>query len=842
MEYFEKLDHLLSRDPYSIEKMERESVLLELLNDSYRHHFDHCEPYRNFALSLGYDRDRRFERVQDVPYLHVQAFKQFGPSLRTSSIKDDKAVLLQSSATSGVPSTVVLDGTAARRQVKALAGVLSRRLGAQRRPFLVFDVNPREASPQQIGARGAAVKGYLNLARSVEYLMEAGPNGEMKLNLEKTIRLLEAAEAQGEPIVLMGFTYMLYLHGLVPLMDAQKKFRLPTGSQIIHIGGWKKLENQKVSKTRFNESFSSTMGVPFHDVIDFYGFTEQMGINYPDDSQGLKIAPAFADVIVRDPNSLAVLPDGQEGVLQFVTPLTTSYPGFSVLTDDIGRVVSRDSDADGMKGTRFVLLGRAKKAEARGCGDILADKVYAATARAQEAEQTPDAPRLLFSEGRSHVTFSMNDSVDLKKLPIAEDLKALSRDLLKAREKLDSYTIDELIMLLDAAADSWLKPGSDLAPLRTEGLQFISSWCRASRLRESIQESLRAPRTVLDGPVGELQMGRRALFAAHRGLAVHWLAGNVPLLGMLCLSQSILTRNANILKAPSTFSSVIPALLDHFRGLEIKTKSRKILRGQDILDTIAVVYYPKENLAAANSLSEAADVRIAWGGREAVEAIMNLPRRFGTEDIILGPKLSYMVVGNTRLMQASRAEKTARMAAVDASVFDQYACASPHTIFVQEGGVVTPAEFAERLAYHMERVSKRIPKAPIDAGTSSKIQGERLKSRFTNKRVWASEGTTWTVIYDDDKTPSLATPCYSRVITVKPARDLDEIAHLAHAGIQTIGLAMSNQEKDRFARIAARRGAERFPDLGRMTYFDSPWDGMFVMNRLVRWTSIGGPY
>jgi hypothetical protein len=35
---------------------------------------------------------------------------------------------------------------------------------------------------------------------------------------------------------------------------------------------------------------------------------------------------------------------------------------------------------------------------------------------------------------------------------------------------------------------------------------------------------------------------------------------------------------------------------------------------------------------------------------------------------------------------------------------------------------------------------------------------------------------------------------------------------------------------------------ERFPDLGRMTFFDSPWDGLFPMDRLVKWVTLGGPF
>ena len=41
---------------------------------------------------------------------------------------------------------------------------------------------------------------------------------------------------------------------------------------------------------------------------------------------------------------------------------------------------------------------------------------------------------------------------------------------------------------------------------------------------------------------------------------------------------------------------------------------------------------------------------------------------------------------------------------------------------------------------------------------------------------------------------------------------------------------------------AANKGIVRCPEIGFMTHFDSPWDGMFAIDRLIRWTSLGGPH
>jgi hypothetical protein len=39
------------------------------------------------------------------------------------------------------------------------------------------------------------------------------------------------------------------------------------------------------------------------------------------------------------------------------------------------------------------------------------------------------------------------------------------------------------------------------------------------------------------------------------------------------------------------------------------------------------------------------------------------------------------------------------------------------------------------------------------------------------------------------------------------------------------------------AEALTARGVERCPEVGRMALYDAPWDGMFPMDRMVRWVS-----
>ena len=839
--FTDPMDALLAAPPYGLPAQEKRTLLLAALNDAYRHHFGACAAYRRYCERRGFAADQYFADITELPYLSVQAFKENAGLLRSVDAAQI-TTRLNSSATSGVASSVDIDKVTAKRQVRALASVMGEVIGQKRRPFLVLDVDPRMAGPGGLGARSAAVRGFLNLAREARYFMDVESGGQLRFKEAEFAAALEELQSSREPVVLFGFTFVLYAHAVLPLLRSGRRFQLPHGSHIVHIGGWKKLTDQQVSKASFNSTMEQVFGVPSAHVVDFYGFTEQMGVTYPDGPEGSKFAPAFADVIVRDPSTFKPLPDGQVGLLEFVTPLPYSYPGIAVLTDDVGMVTERDATSGAWHGTRFQINGRAKMAEVRGCGDIMGEMVVKPGARPTELTSCTTADiRLLCGPDCNHVAGELFTPVKLAQLPVVGGLEGLVSRLRAGREKLDAYSVDDLIALVSGAAKRWADPASPLVPLRQQGLLFLTNWCDAGSFRTMADRSLRGYRGFMDGFRALGGSNRRLMRAQPRGLVAHWLAGNVPLLGMLALAQSIVTRNANILKASSSFSRVLPALLDGFRGLEVRCVDGRILKGDDVLASIAVVYFPREHTAAGEQMSALADVRLAWGGREAIESILNLPKRYGTEDVIFGPKLSFMVIGREALANPRLLRRAARQAATDASVFDQYACASPHTIFVEKGGAVSPREFAAALAAEMAKALIRIPKGAVDAGTAAKVESLRMRYEFTGE-LWRSSGTEWTVLYDEQTDKGLAEPCYSRVITVRAITDILEAAQFAHKGIQTVGVALTGPRKLAFASAASARGVERFPDLGRMTFFDSPWDGLFPMDRFIKWITLGGPY
>jgi hypothetical protein len=96
---------------------------------------------------------------------------------------------------------------------------------------------------------------------------------------------------------------------------------------------------------------------------------EQVGSVFLENSEGYLQCPNFADVIIRNPYDFSVQEVGKEGLIQVISALPKSYPGHSLLTEAIGVLTGEDKALNGWKGKHFKILGRAKKAELRGCSD-----------------------------------------------------------------------------------------------------------------------------------------------------------------------------------------------------------------------------------------------------------------------------------------------------------------------------------------------------------------------------------------------------------------------------------------------------------------------------------------
>lgn len=816
-----KTAELLGMPPYE-QSAETDAMFMEALQEELQFHYDHNEAYRQFCERKGFNPHEPLTDIRQIPPVAVSVFKELGFSL-ASVPKEDIRLRLQSSATSGTPSTIVVDKETSRRQAKAMVKVMQEVIGRERKPFLVMDIDPRSEFKALLGARFAAITGYLNFASKAAYFLKANEKRVSYFDVEAMQEYLRSLPEE-QPVVVFGFTYILYSQVLKALQEADVKLRLPKGSKIIHIGGWKKLESEKVEKRLFNQQMSESFGIGPTDVVDIYGFTEQMGLNYPDCPCGCKHTSNYVRVLVRDAQTREVLPAGQEGILEFITPVPHSYPGNAVLTDDLGYVIDEPCPC-GRGGTRFVVIRRLKKAEIRGCGDILANKLTFA------AKVDSQASRVDSLDVQSY------HGAELQATEVKEQLKEIIGSLRDAQKWLREQPVDGLIGLIDKAAKRWISE-PQYQVLKDKGLMFLSTWCAENNLRRVANLGLRGNIRYADGWLSMPDSEKHQMRANARGLVCHWLAGNVQILGLFALVQAILTKNCNLLKVSKNDEGVFRLLLTAFEGLEYTCTDGHVIKGEDLLKTIAVIYFPRTADDIARQMSATADVRISWGGREAVETVASYPSRYDAETVIFGPKLSMAVISREDLQDEQEARKLARRVAVDVSIFDQTGCASPHNVYIERNGAVSPEQFCELLTEAMRKTELQIPKPAMSAEQVSAIHSIRSVYDFCGK-VYGSDTMSYTILLDEE--PASHKPVYSRVIFVHVVDDIDEALAFVNEDIQTIGISSASDRVRTFASAAAVQGAMRFPLIGRMLNFEMPWDGIILIDRLVKWNTLAGP-
>lgn len=819
-------EDLVKKEPFEYNESGKNKggIFYSALMEEIRYHYDHNLLYRKFCDNKGFDPNQFNGEISEIPPVQVSVFKELGNRLNSVEKKDIK-LTLQSSATSGTPSSVPVDVITSKRQARAMIKVVGNYIGNERKPFLIMDVDPTSGFKEILGARYAAVSGYLNFASDVGYFLKVDGNNTYYFDNDGITEYIKSLDKQSA--VVFGFTYILYSEVVRPLTERGIKFNLPKGSKVIHIGGWKKLESEKVSKEEFNRLTAELFGIEQEAIIDIYGFTEQMGLNYPDCPCGCKHAPLYSEVIVRDVITKDVLPPGKEGLLEFISPVPHSYPGNVVLTDDIGMV------CDGVceyrrSGTRFKIVGRLKKAEIRGCGDILSSKLKFANSDTAVRDASYDRMFGYYYGGETSISPLTAEGV------IGELASKLRQKLLWIRKQPE----DALIGLITEVAKHWKNSGIAFSETQNQGLSFLVSWCSPDNLMRIANDGMRGNRRFADNFLPMDDSGVRFLRASSRGLVCHWLAGNVQVLGMFVLIQSILTKNVNLLRISSRDNGAFESLLRAFEGVSFSTPGGYTIYGDDLLSTIAVVSFDHSDKNAGRRMSEVADARIAWGGAEAVTTVSAFPSKFDCVDIIMGPKLSMSVVAKEAIDDERKAKKLARKIAIDASVFDQTGCASTHNVFVEKNGGISPDAFAAILAENMDKVSKQIRKGTMTPEEFAAVHSVRGVYDFKGK-VYGDDDSVWTVLYDDEL--ELNKPIYSRVVFVHAIDALEDTLPFITDDIQTIGLAANGDKSISFATMASEKGVARFPACGKMLNFESPWDGMFIMDRLVRWNTLGGP-
>ncbi|HDZ8894982.1 TPA: acyl-protein synthetase [Aeromonas dhakensis] len=349
------MEQLLSAPVFALPQAAKQALLLARLNALTAHHRAHCTAYNNVLQAFGWTAAAT--DYDALPYLAARLFKL----AQWQSVPQSEVFkVLTSSGTTGSPSRIVLDRETAALQSKVLVKILQEFVGKQRLPMLLVEQPALIQNRSGFSARGAGALGLSFLGRDHTYALDE----QMRPNWP----VIEAFcdKYAGQPVLLFGFTFMVWQCLLEPLRERGLQLPLTQGI-LFHSGGWKKLQHLAVDNPAFKARCREQLGLGR--VHNFYGMVEQVGSIFVECEQGHLHAPVFADVQVRDPLTHQPLGTGSPGLLQVLSAIPGSYPGHSLLSEDLGVLLGEDDCPCGRHGRYFHVAGRQHGAEVRGCSD-----------------------------------------------------------------------------------------------------------------------------------------------------------------------------------------------------------------------------------------------------------------------------------------------------------------------------------------------------------------------------------------------------------------------------------------------------------------------------------------
>ncbi|MBD3350215.1 MAG: hypothetical protein GF364_01890 [Candidatus Lokiarchaeota archaeon] len=385
------VDDLIDKgtDLYYEDLDKAKDLRFKAIKESLNHQFKNCALYRKFCKQKEFDprRDlKNYADVKDIPYLTTANFKRSKgkPKELLCVPEDDILFWALSSGTSGDPSMVGRSKLQMERFMKGFWTVLEDQVGLKDYNWSLFFTPPLPHIPieQKVPKPSSHFMRMFEMAITcpVENRVwalkvnegEISAAKRFELDVPTTLGFLQSNPGEKGQGWIGGSIPLLY--GALSKLYAKtgKPFNVGENTKIAVGGGWKSFTGEKVEPEKFRKDLSKILGIPITSIIDGYQFTET-DVVIAECKHFNKHIPPWADVIVRDVDTLEPVEDGEKGLLNIINPAAHSYAGVSILQDDMVRVVMEDGCECGRKGKVIEILGRAKGAEAKGCGAQIAE-------------------------------------------------------------------------------------------------------------------------------------------------------------------------------------------------------------------------------------------------------------------------------------------------------------------------------------------------------------------------------------------------------------------------------------------------------------------------------------
>ena len=354
------------------------------------------------------------------------------------------------------------------------------------------------------------------------------------------------------------------------------------------------------------------------------------------------------------------------------------------------------------------------------------------------------------------------------------------------------------------------------------GMPFLRLWLRRSNLEPLVLREL-GP-NAMNG--GWWEEGRARLRAFPLGVVGHWPAANIEIQPLLSMTCAFLGGNCCLVRVPSGLTEVTRVAME---------KLHEVDRDGLLTKRIFLASFDHSRMDIHEAMAQNVDGAMIWGGEEAVSQVRRLQFPHWARILVFGPRVSAAVMDAATWGDADERSSWCRRIARDVWQFDQQACSSPQTLFLERSAGRDAAEFVAELKKAFEEENRQHPRQEIEPSLSSAIAMVRaswLLQGNGNRALFPAQ-PDWTILLGQG--PNMPNPTQGRTLTVLVADDLLEVISEFDGTLQTLGLGVANPQKEALlAKAAGRCGVDRIVKLGRLHVFSSPWDGTELIRPMVR--------
>jgi hypothetical protein len=373
--------------------------------------------------------------------------------------------------------------------------------------------------------------------------------------------------------------------------------------------------------------------------------------------------------------------------------------------------------------------------------------------------------------------------------------------------------------------ERWAATLDDREVRDISGVTFLRLWLRRGTLEPILIREL-GPEWLAGG---WRQEGRARLRAFPLGVVGHWPAGNIEIQPILSLTCALLGGNACLVRIPSGLVEPTRRIMEALATID---------KNEFLASRIFLASFEHSRIDLHEAMARSVDGAMIWGGEEAVSQMRSLPFPHWARVVVFGPRLSVAAMDAATWADKNDNASWCRRIARDVWQFEQGACSSPQTLFLERDGAADPSEFVENLKLAFEEENRAHPRAEIEPALTSAICRARaswLLDDLANRALFP-QSADWTILLGTGT--EIPQPTQGKTLSVLVVDDLLEAIAKFDGNVQTLGLAVKDASKEEaLAEAAGRHGVDRVVRLGQMHVFGSPWDGMDLirpMTRMVR--------